>query len=151
MKHITRSALVEHSAGEIYALVEAIESYPQFLPWCVSARVSERTDRRTVATLEVGMKGVRQSFTTENLKSPDAGMEMRLLEGPFRTFSATWRFIPLEARAAKIEFAISYEFSSAILARLLDPLFEYIADTMVDAFIRRADSVHGRAHGSNSD
>lgn len=151
MKRIARSALVEHAVGEIYALVEAIEAYPQFLPWCVSARVSERTSDRTVATLEVGMRGVRQSFTTENLKFPDQGMEMHLLEGPFKAFSASWRFTPLGTRAAKIEFVLAYEFSSAILARLLEPVFEHIADTMVDAFIRRADAIYGHAHGANPD
>jgi ribosome-associated toxin RatA of RatAB toxin-antitoxin module len=140
MKRITRSAIVERSAEEVYALVEDIESYPDFLPWCLGARVRERSPGRTVATLTVGVKGVRQSFTTENANRPGRGIEMRLLEGPFRRFAAAWRFTPLEARAAKIEFHLEYEFANRLVARALEPLFEHIADSMVAAFARRAEA-----------
>jgi ribosome-associated toxin RatA of RatAB toxin-antitoxin module len=147
MKRISRSALVEHSASDIYTLVEAIEDYPGFLPWCIAARVSERTPERTVASMDVGLKGVRQSFSTENIKQPGRGMEMRLIEGPFRSFGAAWRFTPLGERAAKIEFSLSYEFSNRLLAKVLEPVFDHIADTMVDAFIRRADTVYNGSRG----
>jgi ribosome-associated toxin RatA of RatAB toxin-antitoxin module len=140
MKRITRSAIVERSAEDAYALVEDIESYPDFLPWCLAARVRERAPGRTVATLTVGVKGVRQSFTTENANKPGRGIEMRLLEGPFRRFAAAWRFTPLEAHAAKIEFHLEYEFSSRLAAKALEPLFEHIADSMVAAFARRAEA-----------
>jgi ribosome-associated toxin RatA of RatAB toxin-antitoxin module len=145
MKRISRSAIVERSAAELYALVEDIGSYPQFLPWCVEAHVRERTPGRTVATLTVGMTGIRQSFTTENANRPGESIEMRLLEGPFRRFSSHWRFTPLGAHAAKIEFALSYEFANRVIAKALDPLFERIADTMVEAFTRRAEMLHGKA------
>jgi ribosome-associated toxin RatA of RatAB toxin-antitoxin module len=145
MKRIRRSAIVEHAAAELYALVEDIESYPQFLPWCVAARVHDRTPTTTRATLTVGLKGMRQSFTTRNDNHPAGAIEMRLVEGPFRSFSASWRFTALSAGACKIDFALEYEFSSRVLARLLEPLFDRIADTMVDAFARRADQVHGAA------
>ncbi len=143
MKRISRSAIVERSAAEMYALVEDIESYPQFLPWCLAAAVRERSPGRTVATITAGMRALRQSFTTENANRPGESIEMRLLEGPFRRFQAHWRFAPLGARAARIEFSIAYEFSSRMLARALDPLFESIANTMVDAFTRRAGTLHG--------
>jgi ribosome-associated toxin RatA of RatAB toxin-antitoxin module len=145
MKRIRRSAIVEHAAGELYALVDDIESYPQFLPWCVAASVHDRTPTTTRATLTVGLKGMRQSFTTQNDNRAGDAIEMRLVEGPFRTFSASWRFSPLSAGACKIDFSLEYEFSSRILARLLEPLFDRIADTMVDAFARRADQIHGAA------
>jgi ribosome-associated toxin RatA of RatAB toxin-antitoxin module len=145
MKRIRRSAIVEHAAGELYALVDDIESYPQFLPWCVAASVHDRTPTTTRATLTVGLKGMRQSFTTQNDNRTGDAIEMRLVEGPFRTFSASWRFSPLSAGACKIDFSLEYEFSSRILARLLEPLFDRIADTMVDAFARRADQIHGAA------
>jgi ribosome-associated toxin RatA of RatAB toxin-antitoxin module len=145
MKRIRRSAIVEHAAAELYALVEDVESYPRFLPWCVAAVVHDRTPASTRATLTVGLKGIRQSFTTQNENRPVEAIDMRLVEGPFRNFSASWRFSPLSAGACKIDFSLEYEFSSRILARLLEPLFDRIADTMVDAFARRADQVHGTA------
>lgn len=143
MKRITRSAILEHAASAMYALVERIEAYPEFLPWCAEAQVRERTAGRTVATLAVGMKGMRYRFTTENANRPHEAIDMRLVEGPFRHFAAHWRFSPLGALAVRIDFALEYEFAGAIVSRVLGPVFETIADTMVDAFKRRADTVYG--------
>ena len=142
MNTIVRSALVGYSAQEMYVLVENIEAYAEFLPWCRESRVLERGEGRTVATLTVGLKGVSQSFTTQNTNRPAEAIDMRLLEGPFRKFHAAWRFQPLGARAAKIEFSLGYEFSAGVLGRLLNPLFDQIANTMVEAFIRRANKVY---------
>jgi ribosome-associated toxin RatA of RatAB toxin-antitoxin module len=147
MKKISRSAIVEHSAAEVYTLVEDIEAYPQFLPWCREATVHERGASETRATLTVGVSGLRQSVTTRNENRPAEAIDMRLVEGPFREFTATWRFSPLSAGACRIEFSLQYEFSSRTLGRLLEPLFDRIADTMVDAFARRADDIYGHAHG----
>ena len=143
MKTISRSAIVEHRAAELYALVEDIEAYPLFLPWCLAAEVHERSAGRTQATLTVGLKGIRQAFTTLNENRPGEAIDMRLVAGPFRRFLASWRFTPLSAGASRIDFTMEYEFSSRLLARLLEPLFDRIADSMVDAFARRADAVHG--------
>ena len=142
MKRISRSAIVEHSAGELFALVEDIESYPRFLPWCRDARVRERTTDRTVATLSVGLKGMRYEFSTENRNRPPEAIDMRLVEGPFRRFAGQWRFVPLGPRACRIEFSLGYEFSSRALGKLLAPLFDGIADSMVEAFVRRAAQVY---------
>ena len=147
MKRVERSAIVEVRCLDLYALVEDIESYPRFLPWCLAAQVRERSAGRTVATLTVGVKGIRQAFTTENENRPPTAIDMRLLEGPFRRFGASWRFAPLAERAARIDFTLEYEFASRLLARALEPLFDHIADTMVDAFVRRAEAVHGRSAG----
>jgi ribosome-associated toxin RatA of RatAB toxin-antitoxin module len=144
MKRIVRSAIVEHSAEEMFALVGDIESYPRFLPWCTAARVEERTPGSVRATLSVGMRGVRQSFTTQNELRPGESMEMRLVKGPFRRFFAAWRFRPLSAEACAVEFSLEYELAGP-LARLLEPLFERVADTMVDAFTRRAAELYGKA------
>ncbi len=144
MKRIARSAIVEHTAAAMYALVEDVEAYPQFLPWCRAARVRERTAGRTVATLTVGLKGLHYKFTTQNENHPYRAIELTLLEGPFRHFAAHWRFAPLGAHAARIDFAMEYEFAGTLVSRALAPLFETIADTMVDAFKRRADAVYGQ-------
>ena len=143
MKEISRSAIVEHSASQMYALVDDIDSYPRFLPWCQSARV-EMVDGKKRATLTVGLRGLRESFTTLNENQPGTSIHMRLVEGPFRDFSADWHFTPLKENACEIAFALRYEFSSRTLGKLLEPLFDEIADTMVEAFTKRADELHPR-------
>src|SRR5574341_1168833 len=137
MKQIARSAIVEHSATEMYRLVETIEDYPRFLPWCAGAKVHERRARQTVA-----VAGVRPSFTTLNDNRPGEAIDMHLVEGPFRRFSGQWRFVPLAPHACRIEFSLRYEFSSRALGKLLAPLFDGIADSMVEAFVRRASEVY---------
>ena len=143
MKEIRRSAIVEHSAAEMYALVDDIESYPKFLPWCQAASV-EMVGGRKRATLTVGLRGIRQSFTTLNENHPASAIHMRLVEGPFKAFAADWRFAPLDEHACEIAFSLGYDFSSSTLSKLLEPLFDEIADTMVDAFTRRADELDPR-------
>jgi len=147
VKRVTRSAIVRHSADELYALVEDIEAYPRFLPWCLGAEVHERAPGATRATLTVGMRGLRQSFTTRNENRPGVAIEMRLVEGPFRRFAAAWHFKPLGDGASRIEFTIAYEIAGRGPAKLLEPLFHRIADTIVDSFKRRADEVYGRGDG----
>ena len=142
MKRIARSAIVEHSAVEMYALVDGIEAYPEFLPWCVAAEVHERKPGATRATLTVGLHGLRHSFTTQNENRPGEAIDMRLVQGPFRRFHGEWRFVPLGEHASRIEFTLEYEFSSRTLGRLLAPLFDGIADSMVEAFVRRAAELH---------
>src|SRR4051812_45113315 len=143
MKEISRSAIVEHTAAQMYALVDDIEAYPHFLPWCREAQV-ERVDGKKRATLTVGLRGLRQSFTTLNDNQPASSIHMLLLEGPFKEFAAGWRFKPLGENACEIAFTLRYEFASRTLGKLLEPLFDEMADTMVDAFTRRADELHAR-------
>ena len=142
MKRITRSAIVEHRAEEMYALVDDIDSYPRFLPWCQAARVARHADGSAEATLTIGLRGLRTSFTTHNENRAGEAIDLRLVQGPFRTFAAAWRFKPLSEEACRIEFSLEYELSGP-LARVLAPLFDRIADTMVDAFMRRAAEVYG--------
>ena len=144
MKRIARSAIVEHSAGEMFSLVDDIESYPRFLPWCRAAQVDERSAQWVHATLSVGMRGLNQTFSTRNELHPPEAMDMRLLKGPFRHFAAAWRFKPLSAQACSVEFSLEYAMAGP-LARMLEPLFDQIADTMVDAFTRRANDLHGKS------
>lgn len=143
MKEIRRSAIVEHSAAAMYELVDDIASYPRFLPWCVDARVDDPGPPKR-ATLAAGLKGIRYSFTTLNRNQPARSIDMQLVEGPFREFQATWAFTPLAEHACQIEFAMRFELASGPIGRLLDPLFNQIADTMVDAFTRRADELDPR-------
>src|SRR3954462_11009054 len=103
MKSIARSAIVEHAAAEMDALVDDIEAYARSLPWCVPAQVQQSGARRR-GTLTVGLSRIRQTFTTENENQPDRAIDMRLVEGPFRQFNAAWRFTPLGEGACQIDF-----------------------------------------------
>ena len=130
----------------MYKLVEDIEAYPRFLPWCRETRV-ERSPAGTRATLAIGMPGLKESFTTRNDNTPGRAIAMHLVEGPFRQFAASWRFEPLSAHGCRIDFSMEYDFASRTLGKLLQPLFDRIADTMVDAFSRRADEIYGSHQG----
>ena len=140
---VEKSVLVGHSARQMFALVDAVETYPQFLPWCDDAKVIHRDEQRTRATIHINYHGVKHSFTTENTKNPPQAMSIRLVEGPFKVLDGEWRFIELSPEACKIEFRLHYEFSSWILEKLVGPVFSYIANSMVDAFVQRADKVYG--------
>jgi ribosome-associated toxin RatA of RatAB toxin-antitoxin module len=134
--------LVGHSAQQMFALVDAVEAYPEFLPWCNDAKVLYRDEHRTQATIHINYHGVKHSFTTENTKIPPQSMSIRLVEGPFKVLDGEWRFHALAEDACKVEFCLHYEFSSWILEKLVGPVFSYIANTMVDAFAQRAEKVY---------
>jgi ribosome-associated toxin RatA of RatAB toxin-antitoxin module len=140
---VEKSVLVGYSSQQMFALVDAVEAYPQFLPWCSGAEVLHRDATRTRATLHVNYHGAKQSFTTENAKEPPAKMIVRLVEGPFRVLDGEWRFSALDEHACKVEFRLHYEFSSRLLEKLVGPVFSYIANTMVDAFVKRAEALYG--------
>jgi len=143
MTGVSRSALVPFSAGQMFDLVEGVEQYPQFLPWCSGTAVSHRDPLITRATININYRGIKQGFSTENRKQPPELMSIRLVEGPFRALDGEWRFTPLGADACRIDFRLNYEFSSTLLEKLVGPVFGHIAGTMVDAFLKRADSVYG--------
>jgi ribosome-associated toxin RatA of RatAB toxin-antitoxin module len=141
---IRRSALIGHSAASTFDLIEAAEHYPEFLPWCASAIILARDDSVVAARLAVDYRGLRFDLTTRNPKRRPHWLAVRLEEGPFRRFEGEWRLVELGPDACKIEFALRYEFDSALVGKLADRVFGRIADTMLDAFATRADDVLGR-------
>ncbi|MDB5797835.1 MAG: Oligoketide cyclase/lipid transport protein [Paucimonas sp.] len=143
MAVVHKSVLVGYSAEQMFELVDKVEDYPKFLPWCGGVEVKERSADRLVATLTINYHGVRQSFTTENTNTRPTGMKMRLLEGPFRQLDGTWTFKPLRADACKVEFDLHYEFSSRLLDQIIGPVFNMIANSFVDSFSKRAEAVYG--------
>lgn len=143
MISIERSALVGYSAQRMYALVDDFGSYPGFLPWCSGAEVVERTPARAVATIHVNYRGIRVQFTTENDNVPGRSIEIKLVRGPFRTLNGRWRFAALAGDACRIEFRMEYEISSKLIERVIGPVFNYIANSLVDAFVRRAEALYG--------
>ncbi|HJY75129.1 MAG TPA: type II toxin-antitoxin system RatA family toxin [Burkholderiales bacterium] len=144
MSTVGRSAIVNHSAQEMFSLVFDVDSYPSFLPWCDKASIAERTPGRTVATLRINFRGLKEEFTTENRDQPGEFIDMKLVSGPFRSLEGGWRFTPLSAGACKVELSLRYEFKSAILDKLVGKVFDEIANSLVDAFARRADQLFGR-------
>jgi ribosome-associated toxin RatA of RatAB toxin-antitoxin module len=140
---ISRSVLVGYTPDQMYALVDAVEDYPKFLPWCGASSVLHRDQRITRASILIEYRGIRQSFTTENTKNAPDDMQIRLVEGPFRMLGGSWHFTGLGGRGCKVQLALRYEFSNRILEKLIGPVFDHIANTLVDAFARRADQVYG--------
>lgn len=141
MAKVEKNVLVHHSAEKMYSLVDAVEQYPEFLPWCGGTELIKRNDTITVATIHINYHRVKQSFSTENTKSYPNLMQIKLLEGPFKHFQGEWKFTPLSEHACKIEFTLSYEFSNIFLEKLISPVFSHIANTFVDSFVARADKI----------
>lgn len=141
---ISRSALVPYSAAEMYALVNDVESYPQFLPWCRSTRVLSRNEDEVRATIELARGGIQKSFTTCNRLQKDKMIEIRLVEGPFHHLEGFWRFDALDEKASRVSLDLDFDFSSRILSLAFGPVFGQIANTLVDSFQKRAVQVYGK-------
>ncbi len=142
MPEVVRSVVVGFSPAQMFALVDAVEDYPGFLPWCGATTLIYRDETVTRATIQISFRGIKQSFTTENSKRAPEEILMRLVEGPFRLLEGGWRFTALGDRGCKIEFHLHYEFSSKLLEKLVGPVFNHIASTMVEAFVRRAGQIY---------
>jgi ribosome-associated toxin RatA of RatAB toxin-antitoxin module len=129
---VNQSVLVEFTPAQMFSLVDTIEDYPRFLPWCGGATLLHRDVGITRATILISYRGIRRSFTTENVKHEP----MIMLDG-------SWRFIDLAGRGCKIEFRLHYEFAGRLLDRLISPVFDHIAGTLVEAFVKRAGQIYG--------
>lgn len=136
---VRKSALVVHSATQMFDLIEAAEHYAAFLPWCTGATIIERDETVVVARIAVKYRGIGFSFTTRNPKQRPHWMAIHLEEGPFRHFEGEWRLLELAADACKIEFTLRYEFDYRLVGQLAAPVFDGIARTLIDAFVARAD------------
>ena len=145
MALVEKSVLIAHSASQMFALVDRVEDYPQFLPWCNRTELKFRDAHKTAATLFINYHSVNSHFTTENEKEEPLRMTIRLVDGPFRRLEGVWRFKPLSDAACKIEFELNYEFSSKVFEKVIGPVFSHIANTFVDAFVKRASQVYGVA------
>jgi ribosome-associated toxin RatA of RatAB toxin-antitoxin module len=141
-QQIDRSVLVPFTPAQLYALVDRVEDYPKFLPWCGGTVVESRDEQRTRASITIDFKGIKQRFSTENLNDAPHRIDMRLVEGPFRHLDGTWVFQPLGEHACKVQFRLHYEFASRLLEKLVGPVFDHIAGSFVDAFVARAEQVY---------
>ncbi|WP_420475051.1 type II toxin-antitoxin system RatA family toxin [Noviherbaspirillum sp. ST9] len=143
MAVVHKSVLLGYSAEQMFALVDNIEDYPKFLPWCGGTEVRQREGEKVIATLQINYHGVKQTFSTENLHVRPVSITMTLLEGPFKHLHGTWTFKALRADACKIDFDLHYEFSSRVLEQVIGPVFSMIANSFVDSFCKRAETVYG--------
>lgn len=141
MADVKKLVLVEFPAASMFLMVDRVEDYPLFLPWCGGTHVIARSETKTVARLNINYHGVKSYFTTENDKHYPDHMLIRLREGPFTQLEGAWKFTPLGQTACKIEFGLHYEFSSKMLEKAVGPVFHHIANTLVDCFVKRAGQV----------
>jgi len=142
MALVEKSVLIMRTPEQMFALVDHVESYPQFLPWCGGVEVLGRSAERTSARIHINFRGIRAHFATDNVKEPPHLMKLAFCEGPFRRLDGSWRFTRLGDTGCKVEFRLHYEFSSRILEKALGPVFGYIVDSFVDSFVKRAQQEH---------
>lgn len=146
MKNVHRSVLIWYSAEEMFGLVTDVPKYPEFLPWCDHASVLALEPDGMKAEVGIAFGGIRQTFTTRNTHLPAREVRMKLVDGPFSQLDGRWQFQPLGPagqRACKVSLELHYSFKNAALAALVGPVFDKIAGNLVDAFVKRAEHVHG--------
>ena len=148
MKQVKKSVLLWYSAAEMYELVTDVEHYPRFLPWCDRAEVLERHEGGITARLGLAYAGVRHSFTTRNDHEDGRSVIVSLVDGPFSVLNGNWQFKTLgnpavDRPACKVELDLSYGFASHALERVVSPVFDRVANTLVDSFVKRAEQVYG--------
>lgn len=142
MAIVSKSALVHHSAAQMFQLVKDVESYPIFLPWCQATRILRREDNCICAELVVARLGIRQTFSTCNHYVENEWMDLNLLAGPFKHMRGRWSFLPLRADACKVSLTMDFEFAGALIDKAFGTVFNQIANSLVDAFCKRADEVY---------
>lgn len=143
MNTLKRSAIVPYTARQMFELVNSIEDYPRFLPWCSKSKVKSRTDEEVVAELEISWKGMHKSFSTRNHLHPYHRMEISLVSGPMKHMQGLWEFVPINDRGCKVKLDLEFEFAGGFIDMLFQPVFQSIANSLVDAFCKRAVELYG--------
>jgi ribosome-associated toxin RatA of RatAB toxin-antitoxin module len=141
MYTINKNAIVFHSNERMFKLVDAVEHYPDYLPWCGGSEIIRRDEATTIAKIEIKFKGIKQSFTTKNSKKYPHSMSIGLIDGPFKRLNGSWNFIEIEKNSCKVELNLNYEFKNILLEKLISPIFNMIANTFIDSFVKRAEEI----------
>ncbi|MGA1561582.1 MAG: type II toxin-antitoxin system RatA family toxin [Gammaproteobacteria bacterium] len=144
---VQRSALVPYSAQSMFALVDDVATYPQFLPWCAASEVRTIEGARMEAGITIGYRGLNQAFVTRNLREQSdqgARIEMQLVDGPFKRLEGLWQFQSLREDASKVLLDVDFEFANKVLGAVAGPVFSQIVGSLVDAFVKRAEQVYGQ-------
>jgi len=142
MALVEKTVIIPFSAAQMFALVDNVADYPKFLPWCGGGSVKPLAGNTVHATVHIDYMSIKQSFTTENQREIPEHIGMKLLDGPFKSLDGDWHFIALTADACKIQFKLRYEFSNKLLEKVLGPIFHFITNSFVEAFIQRAEKVY---------
>ena len=143
MTEISKTTVVPYTSEEMYVLVNDIESYPNFLPWCTAAKILSRHEEILTASLSLALGKIRQSFTTENTMQDGSRIDMRLVEGPFKHLSGYWSFIQEDDQSCHIQLHMNFEFKNKIMKHTLGKAFYKVMDTLVESFVQRAQQIYG--------
>ena len=143
MPVISRSALLPYSATVMYDIVNHVEAYPEFLPWCGGARLHQADETSMEASIQISVAGLDQWFKTRNSMVAGESIEITLVDGPFKQLHGQWQFTPLDDEGCKIELVLTFEFKRGLAAAVIAPAFTRIANTMVDSFCERARELYG--------
>lgn len=143
MYTLKRNAIVPYTAKQMFELVNAIEDYPRFLPWCTQSKIIRQSDEEIVASLHVSWKGFHKDFTTRNELFPHEKMRIHLVSGPLQRMEGVWEFQMLDQHACKVSLDLEFAFAGGLIDRFFQPVFRHIANTLVDAFCKRAAELYG--------
>ena len=144
MPTIRKSVIVDHGAAAMFALVDAVEEYPRFLPWCASVQVLARSNETTHARIAIDYRGLKTAIATVNSKQAPDWMRLEFAEGPFEHFHGHWRFLALGQEGCRVEFELDYALSNRAIDVLLSPVFGHIVETLVERFVERADALRAQ-------
>jgi ribosome-associated toxin RatA of RatAB toxin-antitoxin module len=143
MTVVHRSSIVEYNTTQMFALVDDIPAYPEFLPWCKHSKILQRSDTLVTARIEISRGPLRHTFTTKNTLQPGVQINMEMIEGPFKYLNGKWNFQSLGGVGCKVSLDLAFEFSHYLTGKIIGPIFENIANAMVDAFCKRAKQIYG--------
>ena len=146
MKTVNKSVLIWYSPQEMYGLVTDVAQYPRFLPWCDHASVLEQDAHGMLAEISISFSGIRQTFVTRNTHVDGCQVALKLVKGPFSKLDGVWNFLPVgdgSQRACRVELTLNYGFDNATLGLVVGPVFDKIASSLVEAFVKRAQQVYG--------
>ena len=149
MPSVNRSALVRHPAGRMFELVNDVDSYADFLPWCGGSKRVRQPDGSDLASVTIDFKGIRNTFTTHNRHEEQRITHMKLVNGPFSKLQGRWEFVPLDEHSSKVVLALEFDFKNFLVRKALGSIFGGIADSMVDAFCKRADELFPPGEGGS--
>lgn len=143
MYNINRTALVPYSAEKMFKLVNGVDDYKDFLPWCGGSKMLEESEHDSLASVTIAFKGVHKTFTTKNKLIRPSEINLALVDGPFSQLEGTWIFKPLDENACKLSLDLDFGFSNRLVGAVIGPVFKIIADSMIDSFIKRAEVLYG--------
>ena len=143
MARINKKANVKYSANQMYTLVNDIEAYPDFLPWCTSASITSRDSDTLIAVVSISISRIKKIFITQNTMQQDSLISMKLIKGPFKILNGEWNFQNNSSGGSTVLLEMQFEFKNKLLRYTFGAAFKKITDSLVDAFIERASDIYG--------